>query len=128
MKKRKQGTGAKRSAARTSRIPKAARASTSRAPSGVFALAADCTIAHIAPLRAGLAKLLKRPSAVTLDVNAVQRIDTASMQLVAAFVRERESHGRQVEWRGAAPVFGSAARLLGLAPTLHLPDSQDKPA
>ena len=125
MKKRKKGTGAKRSAARTARTPKAARACASRAPRGVFALAAECTIADIAPLQASLTRLLDHPSAVTLDVDAVQRIDTASMQLVAAFVRERESHGRRVEWRGNAPVFGSAARLLGLAPVLHLPESQE---
>jgi ABC-type transporter Mla MlaB component len=128
MKKRKQGTGTKRSAARASRAPKAARACASRAPSGVFALAAECTIADIAPLQVSLTRLLEHPSPVTLDVNAVQRIDTASMQLVAAFVRERESHGRQIEWRGSAPVFGSAARLLGLASMLHLPDSDTEQA
>jgi len=143
MKKRK--TGAKRPAAsvkktaspsavtrtaraaglRSSRRPKAARAASRRPDHSVFALAAECTIADIAPLKASLAGLLEHPSAVTLDVAAIQRIDTASMQLVAAFVRERESHGHQVEWRGSAPVFGSAARLLGLAAMLHLPDSNE---
>jgi ABC-type transporter Mla MlaB component len=88
----------------------------------VFALASECTISEIAPLRAGLTSLLEHPSAVTLDIEAVQRIDTAAMQMVAAFVRERESQGRQIQWRGSASVFGSAARLLGLAPMLHLPD------
>jgi ABC-type transporter Mla MlaB component len=122
MKKRKKGSGAKRSTARPARVPKAARAATSRAADGVFALAAECTISDIAPLRAGLTSLLEHPSAVTLDIEGVQRIDTAAMQMVAAFVRERESQGRQVQWRGSAPVFGSAARLLGLAPMLHLPD------
>src|SRR5262249_2236792 len=125
--KRKKGTGAKRSNARTSRssAPRPARGvkRAGRAASGVFALAAECTISDIAPLQAGLAGLLEHPSAVTLDIEAVQRIDTAAMQMVAAFVRERESQGRQVQWRGSAPVFGSAARLLGLAPLLQLPDA-----
>src|SRR5690348_9706517 len=121
MKKRQKGTGAKRSSARTSRVPKAARAKARPAARGVFALAAECTISDIAPLRAGLASVLEHPSPLTLDIEAVQRIDTAAMQLVAAFVLERESQGRQVQWRGSAPVFGSAARLLGLASMLHLP-------
>ena len=93
---------------------------------GVLALAPECTISDIAPLQKGLTSLLEHPSSVTLDIEAVQRIDTAAMQMVAAFVRERESHGRQVQWRGSAPVFGSAARLLGLAPMLHLPDAADE--
>jgi hypothetical protein len=42
------------------------------------------------------------------------------MQLLAAFVRERESQGRQVQWRGSAPVFTNAVALLGLAPVLRL--------
>jgi ABC-type transporter Mla MlaB component len=73
-------------------------------------------------LKDGLLALLESPAPVTLEINAVQRIDTAGMQLLTAFVRERESQGRQVRWRGSAPALSAAAALLGLAAVLRLPD------
>ncbi len=116
MKKRKQGT---RTRSTGSVRPSRAAA---RAPrKGTFALAAECTVAESTTLRTKLSRLLDWPAAVTLDVAALQRIDTAGMQLIAAFVRERGSHGRQVQWRGTTPTFASAARLLGLASVLGLP-------
>jgi anti-anti-sigma regulatory factor len=89
--------------------------------SGSFAIAAECTVADAGSLKAGLAKLLDDSGVVTLDVSAVQRIDTAGLQVIAIFVRERESHGRQVEWRGTAPALTAAAQLLGLSSFLKLP-------
>lgn len=109
-------------AARASRHPKRNRASTNITPAGVFVLSADCTVAESAALKTGLLEILREPTPITLDIASVQRIDTAGIQLIAAFVRERESLGLQVEWHGAAPAFTSAARLLGVAGALRLPE------
>ena len=87
---------------------------------GVYALSAECTVAASDTLKSGLLEVVDAAFPITLDIAAVQRIDTAGMQLIAAFVRERESHGRRVEWCGSAPAFTSAARLLGLTATLGL--------
>jgi ABC-type transporter Mla MlaB component len=84
-------------------------------------VAAECTVADAGSLKSGLAKLLESSAAVTLDVSAVQRIDTAGLQVIAAFVRERESHGRQVQWQGSAAALATAARLLGLSALFKLP-------
>jgi ABC-type transporter Mla MlaB component len=89
--------------------------------SGAFALAAECTVADAESLKTGLAKLLNHSSVVTLDISAVQRIDTAGLQVITTFIRERESHGRKVQWRGAAPAVSTAAELLGLSAVLKLP-------
>jgi ABC-type transporter Mla MlaB component len=120
MNKRKQGA-----ATRTSRR---ARASITSSPetepkpgSGELSLAAECTVADAGALKSGLAKLLDETGVVTLDIGSVQRIDTAGLQVIATFVRERESHGRQVEWRGTAPSLVAAAKLLGLSALLKLP-------
>jgi ABC-type transporter Mla MlaB component len=86
-------------------------------------VAAECTVADASSLKAGLAKLLDEPGTVTLDISAVQRIDTAGLQVIATFVRERESHGREVQWHGQAPAIANAARLLGLSALLKLPTS-----
>jgi ABC-type transporter Mla MlaB component len=88
---------------------------------GSFAVAAECTVADASSLKTGLAKLLEESGIVTLDVSAVQRIDTAGLQVIATFIREREAHGRQVQWRGHAPALSTAANLLGLAALLKLP-------
>lgn len=91
---------------------------------GTFAVAAECTVADAGALKSSLAKFLEDSDVVTLDISAVQRIDTAGLQVITAFVRERESQGRQVEWRGSAPALTNAAQLLGLTALLKLPDEQ----
>jgi ABC-type transporter Mla MlaB component len=119
MNKRKEGA-----ATRTTRRGRAAKTpgadTEPKIGSGAFAVAAECTVADASTLKAGLAKLLDDSGVVTLDVSAVQRIDTAGLQVIATFVRERESHGRQVEWRGTAPALTAAAKLLGLSSFLKL--------
>jgi len=78
-------------------------------------------VAEAASLKERLAALLDEPQPVTLDVAALQRIDTAGLQLITAFVRERAGAGRAVEWQGTAPVLMTAAQLLGLTSLLKLP-------
>ena len=68
------------------------------------------------------AKLLREPTSVTLDIASVQRIDTAGIQLIAAFVREREVARPAGPVARPAPAFTSAARLLGVASVLRLPE------
>jgi anti-anti-sigma regulatory factor len=122
MNKRKQGA-----ATRTTRRGRAAKTSgaetEAKTGGGAFAVAAECTVADASTLKSGLAKLLDDSGVVTLDIGAVRRIDTAGLQVIATFVRERESHGRQVEWRGTAPALTAAAKLLGLGSLLKLPTS-----
>jgi ABC-type transporter Mla MlaB component len=95
--------------------PKAEPASTS------FALATECMVADARALKASLAAFLNEPLPITLDVTALQRIDTAGLQVVTAFVRERAVHGLPVVWHGTAPALSSAAQLLGLTSLLKLP-------
>ena len=90
MNKRKQGA-----APRTTRRGRAAKTpgaeTEHKSASGAFAVAAECTVADAGTLKSGLAKLLDDTGVVTLDIGAVQRIDTAGLQVIATFVRERES-------------------------------------
>ena len=125
MNKRKPGAAASRTTrrGRTARNTPAPGVEQTTA-SGAFAIAAECTVADASSLKSGLAKLLDESDSVTLDTGAVQRIDTAGLQVIAAFVRERESQGRQVQWRGHAPAIETAARLLGLGALLKLPTAE----
>jgi ABC-type transporter Mla MlaB component len=101
---------------------KAARSKTAAPPAPTsLTLAAECLVTDAASLKANLASLLDEPLAVTLDVSALKRIDTAGLQIITAFVRERAGHGRPVEWQGTAQVLATAAQLLGLTTLLKLP-------
>ncbi len=119
MNKPKPGAAAR--APRRGRTARRTPASATEHKTGSFAVAAECTVADASSLKAHLAKLLDDAGTVTLDISAVQRIDTAGLQVIAAFIRERESQGRRVEWRGHAPALWNAAELLGLGDLLKLP-------
>jgi ABC-type transporter Mla MlaB component len=86
-----------------------------------FALAPECMVSEGITLKAGLAGLLDVSDSVTLDVTDLRRIDTAGVQIIAAFVREREAQGRTVAWQGSAPALTTAVELLGLSGLLKLP-------
>jgi ABC-type transporter Mla MlaB component len=90
-----------------------------------FALAAECTVADAGSLKAELAKLLDAEGDVALDVSAVQRIDTAGLQVLTAFVLDRMVLDRDVEWVGYAPVMTAAATLLGVNAILKLPTAAE---
>jgi len=96
-------------------------AQTVETPSTILALTAECVVAGASALKESLARLLDEPQPITLDITGLQRIDTAGLQVLTAFVRERASHGRAVEWHGAAPALTGAAQLLGLTSLLGLP-------
>lgn len=102
------------------RVRKARRA---RAPGADrFALPAECTLADAGALRARLKRLIAHPRPLTLDGSFVERIDTATMQVLIAFVRDRRERGLPVMWHGDAPAFTEAATLLGIHGLLGLPD------
>jgi ABC-type transporter Mla MlaB component len=88
---------------------------------GSLLLAAECTVAQADSLKSELERRLQEAEPVTLDVSALQRIDTAGLQLLAAFVRDRRTAGRAVTWRGQACALTTAAGLLGLRDMLELP-------
>jgi ABC-type transporter Mla MlaB component len=90
-------------------------------PPTSLTLAAECLVTDAGSLKARLAGLLDEPLPVTLDISGLRRIDTAALQLLVAFIRERAGHGRPVEWLGTAPVLATAAQLLGLTTLLELP-------
>jgi anti-anti-sigma regulatory factor len=100
----------------------AAEATPPQAP--LVSLPASCTLRETAELKATLLGCLDSEENVTLDVSAVQRIDTAAMQVLCAFVRDRRSRNLPFVWQGNVAVLGDASRLLGVADVLELPDQQ----
>jgi phospholipid transport system transporter-binding protein len=98
-----------------------------RTVSRPFALAADCAIGSAGKLKTDLLRRLKQPGSVAIDASALQRIDTATLQVLVAFARDRGAAGRPVEWVGVPAVLSDAARLLNLTATLGLAAPADAP-
>jgi anti-anti-sigma regulatory factor len=88
-----------------------------------YVLSASCTVRDCIALRSALLDLLMDPMPVTIDVHAVERIDTAALQLLCAFVRDRQAAGGQILWTGRTESFSEAIRLLGLQKALAVPDA-----
>ena len=87
----------------------------------VVTLFSNSTVKDAAALKDTLLQVLDAPSGVTIDAKSVERIDTAIVQLLCAFVRDRAAHNRAVTWSGTPQVVFDAARLLGLGELLGLP-------
>jgi ABC-type transporter Mla MlaB component len=99
-----------------------------RASAGTAPLATiptDCTIAQANDLKADLARVLAKPAVVTLDLSAVRRVDTAALQVLTSFIRERRAAGRGVECQGASDAFLATADVLGLR-ALFSPVTDDR--
>lgn len=90
------------------------------AASAMVALPADCRMSAQGGLMAELLRALDE-HAIVLDGQAVERIDTAALQLLALFRREVNTRGGKVSWRGPSVALHEAADLLGLATLLELP-------
>lgn len=93
----------------------------------VIALASNCNVKDAAELKQSLCLHLDHEAAVGLDVGSVERVDTSTMQLLCAFVRDRSARQRKVDWLGDARVVRDAARLLGVETMLCLPQAEVTP-
>jgi hypothetical protein len=90
-----------------------------------FTLPADLGIEHAAALHQTLSPLLATLEPVALVASGVSRLHTASLQVLAAFVRERAAAGYATNWRNPAGALLAAARQLGLSAALALNDSSN---
>lgn len=86
----------------------------------VVVLAANCSVKDAAALKTSLCAFANESTDVTLDVSAVERVDTATMQLLCAFVRDRSGRQQNVAWRGESQALQDAVRLLGVGELLGL--------
>jgi anti-anti-sigma regulatory factor len=78
------------------------------------------SLRNVTAFQAELAERLDESGTVRIDAGAVERIDTATLQLLAAFVRDLRVDARAVEWVACSTVLRRAARSLGLAGALDL--------
>ena len=83
-------------------------------------LAADLGIEAAGDLKQQLAAHLADAGDLSLDAAAVQRVHTASLQVLCSFVRDRRQAGHRTAFSDSSAAFRDAARLLGLDAQLGL--------
>jgi anti-anti-sigma regulatory factor len=84
----------------------------------------SATLRNVTAFQAELAERLDESGSVRIDASAVERIDTATLQLLAAFVRDLRADDRLVEWTQCSAVLRRAAHALGLTGALDLAAEQ----
>ena len=84
------------------------------AAAAVIALASHCMVKDAARLKTDLSALVDEATDVTIDVGAIERIDTSTVQLLYAFARDRAARKQNVVWKGESRSWREAVRLLGL--------------
>lgn len=89
-------------------------------------LGADLGIERAADIKEMLAEQLDSGRSVVLDGSAVERVHCASLQVISAFMRERESAGKKTRIESPSPALVDSARVLALTTALGLPESGDE--
>lgn len=80
----------------------------------MITLASDLSIASVNELKQLLADALREGGDVSLDGEAVERVDTSAIQLLLAFKRELDTAHASLQWQSPSPQLLSGARLLGV--------------
>ena len=91
---------------------------------GLLSLDAQCLLRDVSDCRLQLLKRLESET-TRIDVAAVERIDTAYMQVLLTFIRSRPATLAAVTWLNVNAVFLEAAEALGLRSALGLPINLD---
>lgn len=89
-------------------------------------LGTDLGIERASDLKDQLLAQLESGRSVVLDGSQVERVHGAGLQLLAAFVHEREEAGRKTRIDAPSPALVDAARVLALTTALGLPESGDE--
>lgn len=79
-----------------------------------FRLPVSAGVRECAALKQQLLGLVESADAVIIDISGVELVDTAALQLLFAFGRERNANGLMTIWQGDSPTFLSAAAAMGL--------------
>jgi ABC-type transporter Mla MlaB component len=76
-------------------------------------LPVDMTVRYALDIKTQLVETLDA-SEVEFDASKVRKLDTASVQLLAAYILDLDQHNVHVKWKDASTEFIDTSRLLGV--------------
>ena len=77
-------------------------------------------ISSVSELYQKLNEVLEDDGAVTLNAGAIERIDTAALQMFACFMQEIIKRNRDVSWKAPSEALRRSADFLGMTQVLKL--------
>lgn len=80
-------------------------------------------IANVSDMYTRVLSGLAEGQSIQFDVSKIERIDTATVQMIYAFSKEAGKHGHVLLWQGASDAFVSSAKILGLATLMKMTDN-----
>ena len=78
-------------------------------------------ISHVETLHQQLEEALVDGHRVTMDASNIEKIDTAALQIILAFVQQAEKQSLNFTWKFPSKIFIDYAKMLGLTEKLKLP-------
>jgi ABC-type transporter Mla MlaB component len=93
-------------------------------PTTVISFGKLLGISTVKEFKRSLMQSLESGLTIELDVSCVERVDTAALQLLYAFVRDSAASGRRLQWRCPTQVLIASAKLLRIHRLLALPDGK----
>jgi len=93
-----------------------------RTKPGRIVLASRTCIKSIAELRDELVAAYKMSTEIVIDASKVESVDTASLQLLVAFVNSVRGQSRAVRWNKPSGEFRDMAALVDLSACLDFGD------
>ena len=82
-------------------------------------LRSDCTIEEVKGIRQRLLNAYAKDQPMVVDLSAVEKVDTAFLQLLCSLARKAEEDGMALRFQAHSASTVEAATLLGLAGALH---------
>ena len=98
-------------------------AAASASPRAGLKLEASCTLRDSIDMQFQLLAVDFGDSDVLVDGSAVERIDTAGLQMLLSFTRHQATRGKSVKWSAVSPELSRGSQLLGLDSLLGIPDT-----
>lgn len=85
-------------------------------------LEASCTLRDSIDMQFQLLAVDFGDADVVVDGSAVERIDTAGLQMLLSFARHQAGRGKTLGWSAVSPELARGSQLLGVAGALGIPE------
>ncbi len=115
-------TARKKDAPKATAAPRAKRDDKGSCQAGPVVLQPQQDIKSIAELQEQLGDAFGAGTDVTVDASRVEAIDTAALQLLAAFANSMREQSRSIDWKDPSPCFREMAELTDISSVLRLDD------
>ena len=113
-------TARKKGAPKATATPPAKQDDKESSQAGPVVLKPQQDIKSIAELQEQLGDAFGAGSDVVVDASRVEAIDTAALQLLAAFANSMREQSRTVDWKDPSPCFREMAELTDISSVLRL--------